>query len=97
MVLVGFAEQVFTGVDVAQCRKKCVEAKSLYDFYCRSFIFFKTDSTCVINKESKKTRPDLFISDPDSDYYEREACQTVPPPSGILNVFKFVYTVTQCI
>uniref|UniRef100_A0A9J2P8T1 ZP domain-containing protein n=1 Tax=Ascaris lumbricoides TaxID=6252 RepID=A0A9J2P8T1_ASCLU len=86
MILVGFAAFVMENVpSVTMCLDQCTNPppETGENFVCKSVMYYYNEQECILNAETRQTKPDLFIPEGEEfqvDYFdimchlEKEAC-----------------------
>ncbi|CAI2350668.1 unnamed protein product [Caenorhabditis sp. 36 PRJEB53466] len=72
-VLIGHAMKVLTVDGLSDCLSKCVLSPKLYNFLCKSAIYYYETGECIMNRDSKFIYPKLFktnVLDTLVDYFE---------------------------
>lgn len=76
MLLVGFAAFVMENVpSVTMCLDQCTNPppETGQNFVCKSVMYYYNEQECILNGESRQTKPDLFIPEEDDfvvDYFD---------------------------
>ncbi|GMR53423.1 hypothetical protein PMAYCL1PPCAC_23618 [Pristionchus mayeri] len=76
MILVGFAAFVMENVpSVTMCLDQCTNPppETGDDFVCKSVMYYYNEQECILNSETRETKPDLFIPEGDDfqvDYFD---------------------------
>ncbi|GMT28150.1 hypothetical protein PFISCL1PPCAC_19447 [Pristionchus fissidentatus] len=88
MILVGFAAFVMENVpSVTMCLDQCTNPppETGDDFVCKSVMYYYNEQECILNSETRVSKPDLFIPEGDDfqvDYFDischlqKETCPT---------------------
>ncbi|VDM45224.1 unnamed protein product [Toxocara canis] len=86
MILVGFAAFVMENVpSVTMCLDQCTNPppETGENFVCKSVMYYYNEQECILNAETRQTKPDLFIPEGEEfqvDYFditchlEKESC-----------------------
>jgi hypothetical protein len=61
-ILIGQNRQTIDATSVQDCMQKCLDSQKNYGFVCKSGMYFYEGNqlNCILNTESKSTKPDLF-------------------------------------
>ncbi|GMT01550.1 hypothetical protein PENTCL1PPCAC_23724, partial [Pristionchus entomophagus] len=68
MILVGYAAYVMTDiVNVESCKDMCANLPpdAEPDFICKSVMYYYNQQECILNSESRSSKPDLFVPEAD--------------------------------
>ncbi|VDP12256.1 unnamed protein product [Soboliphyme baturini] len=77
-LLIGFAAAVFRNVDLQVCKRLC--AANEMGVECASLIYWPMTENCVLNSESRLTKPNLFEKFPTQDVvYMDYYCEDLKP------------------
>ncbi|KAK6748705.1 hypothetical protein RB195_001365 [Necator americanus] len=72
-LLIGHAMKVMTTSGLSECLSRCLTAAASLNTQCRSLMYFYETGECIINRERRTDRPDLFVDgvqDQLVDYFE---------------------------
>ncbi|VDL75319.1 unnamed protein product [Nippostrongylus brasiliensis] len=72
-VLIGHAMEVLTTSSLSECLSRCLTAGATSQAQCRSVMFFYETGECIMNRERRTDKPDLFmegVQDRLVDYFE---------------------------
>lgn len=65
--------QVLSAPTVGNCISSCLESREIFDFYCRSVIYYPSTQDCLLNSLDTRTSANKLTRDTDDfqvDYYE---------------------------
>jgi len=57
----------------SECLVMCLEANQKFNTDCKSVMYYYDTNECLVNREDRKNRPDLFSTDTQGyivDYFE---------------------------
>ncbi|EYC42929.1 hypothetical protein Y032_0511g2747 [Ancylostoma ceylanicum] len=86
-LLIGHAMKVVSVSGLSECLSRCLTAAASLNTQCRSLMYFYETGECIINRERRTDRPDLFVEgvqDQLVDYFENN-CLDVTCFSGQLH------------
>ncbi|VDM57849.1 unnamed protein product [Angiostrongylus costaricensis] len=86
-ILIGHAMKVLNVTGLSECLSQCLATTSSLNTECRSVMYFYEYGECIINRERRVDRPDLFVEDVRNqlvDYFENN-CHDVQCLSGELH------------
>ncbi|KAE9420137.1 hypothetical protein Angca_008927, partial [Angiostrongylus cantonensis] len=72
-ILIGHAMKVLNVTGLSECLSQCLATSSSLSTECRSVMYFYERGECIINRERRVDRPDLFVEDVQNqlvDYFE---------------------------
>ncbi|KAJ1367000.1 hypothetical protein KIN20_027827 [Parelaphostrongylus tenuis] len=72
-ILIGHAMKVLNVTGLSECLSQCLTAPLSLNTECRSVMYFYEYGECIINRERRIDRPDLFVEDVQDqlvDYFE---------------------------
>ncbi|VDP48411.1 unnamed protein product, partial [Heligmosomoides polygyrus] len=78
-MLIGHAMKVISVAGLSECLSQCLTAPASHQTQCRSVMFFYETGECILNRERRTDRPELFVEGVQEqlvDYFENN-CQDV--------------------
>ncbi|PAV57576.1 hypothetical protein WR25_03428 [Diploscapter pachys] len=91
MILVGFAAFVMENVpSVTMCLDQCTNPppETGENFECKSVMYYYNEQECILNAETRTTKPDLFIPEGEEFQAVRTINAALPEGEGDLHVLK---------
>lgn len=75
-LIVGYNRKTVDASSYDQCLQQCLTAKQQFQFTCNSGQYYAdaTTENCILNEETRETKPDVYLSTDDNNIYFEPQC-----------------------